>query len=425
MMSFAEWRMWLKSLPWVFKWFTWLVILRPIIDNFYFLKEISPLLSPLYIVGVLTPVMLIFSFVSPSFRSKYRSPIGDVLFGLWGSLVFINAFAIFLSEASLDLFGDVIRLTTPVMLFFYLRHMISSRKDLNGVLQAFLIGCIFPAVIFIYEQIFGAIAPDYLSSGRGGGARIQGAYADIMSYAIYIVGSFLVVSYFFIRKLELGIVTRRDFWFLGIVLFIDILGLMAIKQVSTYSVMAVLIALMLFYLFRNRRTTVLVLLTLPIIVIVSLKIYESSLGQMVDKEIRVIEGESDVNRSFNGRMTRWNKYFDLWAEMPGYSVYFGAPTSGFKEARIMIGGGMHSDYVRNLFLTGIVGLIIYMLFLLSMFIKSLLLNTYDRYLALASLMALLLHSVSTTPLLYVSYFYLLLVIFSFILLPINRINEQA
>lgn len=425
MMPFSEFRLWYKGLPWVFKWFVWLVILRPIIDNFYFLKEISPLLSPLYLVGVLTPVMLFFSFISPSFRAKYRSPIGDLLFGLWGVLVFINSFAVFLNDASLNLFGAVIKMTTPVMLFFYLRHMISSRKDLMGVLQAFLIGCIFPAVIFMYEQLFGAISPDYLSEGRGGGARIQGAYADIMSYAIYIVGSFLVVSYFFIRKLELGTATLRDFLFLGAVVLIDVVGLMAIKQVSTYSVMGVLIALLLMFLFTNRKTTVLVLLTIPLIGFVAVKIYDSSLGQMVDKEIRVLEGESDVNRSFNGRMTRWNKYFELWDEMPGYSVYFGAPTSGFKETPIMIGGGMHSDYVRNLFLTGVVGLILYNLFLLFLFFKSIALNKYDKYLALACLLALSMHSISTTPLLYVSYFYLLLTVFSFVLLPLNKINEQA
>lgn len=425
MMPFAEWRLWYKSLPWVFKWFVWLIILRPIIDNFYFLKEVSPLLSPLYIVGILTPVLLIFSFISPSFRAKYRSPIGDLLFGLWGTLVFINALAVFLNEASLKLFGDLIKFTTPVMLFFYLRHMIGSRADLLGVLQAFLYACIFPAVIFVYEQFFGAISPEYLSEGRGGGSRIQGAYADIMSYAIYIVGSFLVATYLFLRKLELGTVARKDFMLVGLVLVLNIVGLVAIKQVSSYMVMAVLVCLLMLYLFQNRRTTVLVVIMLPIIAIVGKKIYDTNVEKMLEKEMRVIEGDADVERSFNGRMTRWSKYFQLWGEMPSYSVYFGAPTSGFKETPIMISGGMHSDYVRNLFLTGVVGLLFYLLFLLSLFLKSLLLNKYDRYLALSCLLALGLHSVSTTPLLYVSYFYLLLSVFSFVLLPINKINEQA
>lgn len=59
-MKFNQWKIWLKSKPWILKWFILLVLIRPIIDNLYFLKDISPFLSPLYIAGVLTPLMVIY-----------------------------------------------------------------------------------------------------------------------------------------------------------------------------------------------------------------------------------------------------------------------------------------------------------------------------------------------------------------------------
>ena len=86
------------------------------------------------------------------------------------------------------------------MVFFYLRKAIRDREDLHFILQTFLYSCIFPFGMMFYEVIFGAITPEYASAGRGGGARIRGEYADSMNYASFLVGSFLVVAYFFLGK---------------------------------------------------------------------------------------------------------------------------------------------------------------------------------------------------------------------------------
>ncbi len=127
-----------------------------------------------------------------------------------------------------------------------------------------MIGCVFPASIFIYEKFFGPIAPEYLTEGRGGGERIQGAYADVMNYAIYIVTSFLIASYFFLKKMNKGLLAQKDFVFLGFVLVMNILGLVAIKQVSTFIVMGVLILFFLSYLSQNKSTIGLVIILLPL-----------------------------------------------------------------------------------------------------------------------------------------------------------------
>ena len=382
------------------------------------------MLSPLYIVGVLTPIFLIWSFLSRSFKRKYRSPLGDFLFGLWGTLIIINSLLILLNSFSMSMMGNAIKYITPVMLFFYMRHIISSRKDLHGLLQAILIGCIFPALVFVYEKLVGPIAPEYLTESRGGGARVQGAYADVMSYATYVVGSFITASYFFIQKVNQGIETRRDYILIGIVILLDIGALIAIKQVSTFIVFGTIMSIFLFYLLRNRRMTGLLLLIVPAVLLSSKFIYERNLRPLVDKEIRVIEGDAEVDRSFNGRMTRWRKYFELWGEMPGYTLVVGVAPSGFKEAPTMMGGGMHSDFVRILFFTGFGGLILYLMFLFMMFIKARWLNKHDRYLILVTLAALMLHSVSTTPFLYASYTFLLMIVFAYTLLPLNILHSE-
>lgn len=425
MMSFKAWLKWYRAQSWYFKWFILLVVFRPVIDNFYYLKEISPLLSPLYIIGVLTPLLIVLSFISRSFKPKYRAPIADLVFGLWSTLILINCLIVVINDYSMDLLGDIIKYSTPVLLFYYARHVVQSRDDLMGLLQAFLLGCFFPAIILVYEQVFGAIAPEQLSANRGSGERVQGAYADIMNYAIYIVGSFLISTYLVLRQIKLRRFNRKAMLWLGIIVLLDLVALVSIKQVSTFIVFAALVGLFMFFLVQSRQSFGILILALPLALILGKTIYDRNMKDLVAKEVKVIEGDADVNRSFNGRMDRWKRYFDLWGEMPGHTFLVGVPSSGAKEVRAMIGGGMHSDFVRILFFTGFGGLLTYLFFLLILFIKSRSLNSYDRYLVFGTLLALLLHSVSTTPFLYAPYTYLLMIVFSYTLLPVRVINGRA
>ncbi len=134
MMSFTEWRLWYKSQHITAKWFILLLVFRPLLDNFYFLKEISPLLSPLYWIGVLTPVFIIWSFLSRSFKPKYKAPIGDLLFGTFGLVIIVNSLLLLFNNYSMKILGDIIKYITPVFLFFYVRHIITTKKDFEGLL---------------------------------------------------------------------------------------------------------------------------------------------------------------------------------------------------------------------------------------------------------------------------------------------------
>ncbi len=124
-------------------------------------------------------------------------------------------------------------------------------------------------------------------------------------------------------------------------------------------------------------------------------------------------------------MSRWKKYVEVWNEMPGYTLVIGVAASGFDETIPMMSGGMHSEYMRLLFFTGLFGLVVYVLFLLFIVLKTRWLLKTDRYLVIGVLLALLLHSISTTPFLYASYTSLLVIVFAFVLLPQKILNEQT
>lgn len=420
MMSFKTWRKWYKAQSWHFKWFILLVIFRPIIDNFYYLKEISPLISPSYIVGILTPLLIVLSFISFNFNSKIRSPIFDFLVGLWGAFVIFNVGVYLLNDPSMSILGDSIRYITPVFLFFYLRHMIKSKPDIYGLLKAFMISLIFPAAFFFLEMIFGGFRPEYLSAGRGGGARIQGAYADTMNYSVYIIGALLIGCYLFLKKQKARKSKTNDYLSLGLILMFALGGLISIKHVSTWAASSALIVVFAFFAITKKETLLVVVLLMPIFLFAGKVIYQEQVSKLVEKEVKVIEGDSDIDRSFNGRMSRWRKYFERWGDMPLVAVFIGVPITGFDEVPAMLSGGMHSDYVRVLFLTGVIGLILYLGVFLLLAIKAQRFPGPEKFLIIATVTVVLLHSISTTPLLYTSYIYLILSIFAFASLP-NRL----
>jgi len=425
-MTYKNWKKWVSQLPLSLRWFIVLILLRPIIDLFYFLKEISPLISPLYIVGILTPLFIIFSFLSKKFPQRIKSLICDLNFGMWSLLVAFNLSLLFLIDSGFEVISDVLKYSTPLFLFYFFRHFIRSKVDLIGVLQTFLYSAYIPAILLVYELLFGAISPEYLSEGRGGGARIQGGYADIMNYAIYATGALLIQCYFFLRSNQLKAVTSKKTINLILVIIMSFVAFLSIKQTSSWAVALFLFALFIFYNLKSIKGFLIILLFSPLLFFIGFNTFKDKIEPLIEKEYKVIEGDAGIERSFNGRMTRWIKYFEIWTEMPLSSNLLGAPLSNEKEVPTMISGGMHSDFVRVLFLSGVTGFLLYLSFLMLIFKRGFGLPVPEKFLIFSAVVATLLYSVSATPLLYVPYLYYILPIFSYAALPkpILQLNEK-
>ena len=150
-------------------------------------------------------------------------------------------------------------------------------------------------------------------------------------------------------------------------------------------------------------------------------IYENQIEPLINKEVNVANGDAEIESGLNGRVGRWERYFDIWfSEVPFYSKLIGVPTSGHRLSPVMCGGGMHDDYVRNLFTSGIIGIFFYLTFLGSVVYRALFFKIPERFLIIGSVIAIMLHSISTVPLAYSAYVSLLFSIISYALLPIRH-----
>ncbi len=417
-MSFKEWKAYWKSLDWSRKWFAYFLLLRPLVDTLYFVKEYSSFLSPVYIVGVLTPLLALASFQSYKFRKAPHNGL-DNLMSIWGFILLINALYLLTWAYSLNNLGDQIKYLTPPVIFIYLRRFIRHRHDLRFLMTTFLISCLVPFGMLAFELLVHPLTPEYVSEGRGGGSRLRGNFADSVSYGIYFIGAFITMSYFFLEKVYSkvksgGAPTLKLF----LIFVVCVAGVISLRHVSTWAVFLICIAWLLYYNSQNiRGLAVVIVIGLVVLPIFAQPIYNEFIAPLLQKEINVIEGNSDIQFGLNGRISRWQRYFEVWSEMSPVAQFLGVSFSNFKEAPIMVGGGMHSDYVRILFLSGIIGVSVYVLFIFALIFGWQKLRKPERFLFFSTFSALVLYSVSTLPMIYLPFINYVFPIFCFSLLP--------
>jgi len=146
-------------------------------------------------------------------------------------------------------------------------------------------------------------------------------------------------------------------------------------------------------------------------------IYQTQIYPLIAKEFNVINGDTDIQYGMDGRISRWERYFEIWDKMPSFTHIFGVSFSHFKETTAMIGGGMHNDFIRLLFLTGYFGVVIYLVFLFLVFFRKKYFRPQERYLIMSAFIATFLYSISTLPTLYLAFMNYTFPIFCFALLP--------
>lgn len=411
-MSFREWREWLSELPWILRWFPLLVLFRPLADNLYFLKEVSPLLSPPYIIGVLTPVLCIAALVR--FRLPARTS-GEGAF-LWWSLLLLNAalFTVFYDPLSLLSVEFMLKLAMPVYLFFFLRIFIRTRRDLHGILNAFLYSAVFVAALLLYEIL---INPISLEDSRGL-MRIQGSFGDVVSYGMYIIFTTIItVYYFFSRKNEVPISKLTQL--VVIVAAVSILGLINIHHTATYTNFILIFGLFFVFSLRTRFKSVGLGLMLTAGILFSFfgsEIVAERITPLIETDFAVYRGEKASDQLLHGRMGRWRMMLGNFRSEPLHVQFFGYPVS-LNYTYSYTGIGSHNDFLRILFATGIAGLFLYLRFLSLTLMRVRRFGKAQQFLCVASGTVLLFYSVSITPTFYAPFLYFILAVFAFALLP--------
>lgn len=414
MRRFKQWRNWFSKQPWSYKWFLWLVLLRPVIDVFWFVKE-TALFSPLQVAGVLTVFLSIIYGIRLSGR-KGQIPF---VFRLFTALLVVNLFLISAEVWSFGSWINFVRYCTPIALFVYLVKVMRNEARFLGFVYTFLVSSVFPLSMLYYEAVFDPITYVPISEGRGGGYRLTGLYADLFNYMSYIIGDFLLLSYLFVRSLGKSRSQQAGALKIALVLLLAVVGLLGLKHQASWIVFVFILASVVLSGFGSKRVKQYVLMIgFPMLLITPVVILPT-LEELFAKELSAYRGEADSNRIFNGRFIRWEYYFEAWEEASLISKLTGVSFSSLDSKRkaAMTGGGMHSDYVRFLFATGIIGLASLLLFYLRVFLGRGRFRNPEKFIIGTSVGIMCLYSVTSNP--FGSSGSLMFVLFSSMALSLN------
>ena len=110
--------------------------------------------------------------------------------------------------------------------------------------------------------------------------------------------------------------------------------------------------------------------------------------------------------------------------MPVVNHFTGVASANYPETDVMIGAGMHSDYVRLLFLTGFIGVFLYVMFILLSAQNYSQLMIPERFLLTSTIVSILLWSISTLPTLYAPLLYFVFPVFSYATLNKSKLYQQ-
>ena len=114
----------------------------------------------------------------------------------------------------------------------------------------------------------------------------------------------------------------------------------------------------------------------------------------------LIAGENILEKTylFHGRVGRWVRHLDMFSQESTFNQYFGGIGSKYPY---LMEHGPHNDYLRILFSTGYIGLILFVIFLLSLSLFSLKLKREHSYMLLSLVLLIALYSITLTPTTYI------------------------
>ncbi len=418
LMTFSDWRAWVRDLPISIRWFVFLVLLRPIIDNFYYLKEFSPFLSPNYIVGVLTPFFAIYAAVVMKKPNYSRL---DTYMGIFSLITGISCAALLVSDAfSLDAIEFSLKMGFMCYMYFFTRTLIHSKRDLYGVLQSFIYSTIFVVLSFGYEIVF---QPINVQISRGF-ERFQGNFSDVMNYAIYMSVGLLIFCYAFLVKDSPATATKKTS-LLAFAFIVSVAILFNIHHTASYAVVGFIMILFLFYNFRRNAIFGLAFIGMAagMIYFLGQDAIDEKVMPLIETDIKVYEGEKDNDMLFHGRVGRWNSFLDYFFEKNTFVQFFGLPLS-LNVPYMYISKGSHNDFIRILMSIGFIGLFLYIMLLLNVGVRLLRYSMSMQFLGVGALAIIALYSISTTPLLYPPLMYVFILIMCMLALPVEAMKEK-
>jgi O-antigen ligase len=367
-----------------------LVLLRPVLDTTWHWKETGFGVSLLQIVGVLLPLFLLWALW------RRRKDMDSLLLWrhaeviVWLLLSLFSGLAVLSASADAETAGMLVKFILPAVFIVFGMLYLRERPVLDRLAVVMALSVVVPLLFVLYEVVFGPMS----LSTRSGVLRFSGPYAQVSVYGIHFSMGLLGVAYLYLRN-------RTNSLYLALLVVLSILALAIpwVVHMTTWAVIGGLfVVLIVTMLWRKEWLRVAVFVAIPVVVLfLSFSMRPSEdYARIVAPDIGVIRGDAPVEYFGNSRGLIWKNYLQQYAGAPVYAQLFGMPYSG-QEDMSGTGFGAHNDFLRILMATGVVGLLLYFIWLVRTIRAVLKLRGELLFFGVGALIIWLGFSVGLTP----------------------------
>jgi O-antigen ligase len=351
-----------------------LIAIKPLIDATWEYNIAG--INLLQIAGVVLPIIILT-------RGKNFSKIP--LFGIWITYVIYNIFtySFTIFEGRVLMFVESsFRILNGFVGYYMMQTYFSDKETFRKLLLAFILGSLFPMLMGLYQAVTGYVWHERAAAGL---IRNVGMYHDSQVFRTYgfqtITAIILYWSYFITPKIK--------FLFVKKILLLTLTGLCLLVLFKIYSKAAYMIGVIWFLIWIISRGQIRSLVLMIIIALFASIIFGNNISneaqQVFSKETNFLETQNDdIHSEFNqkrtlgGRWYIWEQYIDEYTSRSFLGQLFGNGKSP----------PVHNDFFKNLLSGGIIGLLIYIILLISIGIK--IVNNYLQERSALNVMALML-----------------------------------
>jgi hypothetical protein len=382
----------LQHKDFTFKIIILMIVIKPIVNTFYDFNILMGITLLQIFSAILFVLLLIGNLVGV--KSKTNSIVFLIL-GLFCSLYIFNIFRTMISNFDFSTFKLLSKVSLFPLLFYYFKKHINLNIDFEIIINAFIKSTI--PIIFLAIVDF-LIIGNYQQNREF--ERFESSYGDIATVGLQL-NILIIIMYYNIIKENETLFGKNRIYNLTL-FFFSIFSLFKISHGSSFGVFGALSFLFIFFKLKTSIIKNLIVLSVPFIAVFIffgswIKKFSTVFFQR--EFLAILSGENILTKGylFHGRVGRWIRHLNLFDQERDFNQFFGG--IGIKYPYLM-GSGPHNDYLRILFSTGYVGLMLFLILLLSLFFYSFKLKTEDKFIILCAIILIVLYSVTLTPTVY-------------------------
>lgn len=332
------------------------LVLRPLVDCFWQAHHYLMGVKPTEINGIFFPLLVLFKIMISQDKKIIRSPFSLALvFYFFYQLVPISIIS---SETGVLRALDYLFRTIHIVVGFVLfQEFFHERKDFKYLLLAIIIAGLIPLGMSFYQNILGGVIRT--EETIAGLIRNIGFYHDAYTLRYYTLQTLAALILYGAYFLHSGMI-----WFRALLITMGLFCIYTIYRIYSKAGYLILAQWATVWFVARKKIFIVLLLLVAGSMTVSLGRFTwiEEIQVIYSKEVGALEGEEQVERMFQGRVGAWLASLEYWKTQPLHKKLFGLGYSSI---------GAHNDFLRALFGTGIIGLLLYVILLGWALIKAL------------------------------------------------------